>query len=449
MSFHVDIVILSNEPKELGSNVEVLVGLPTRNPWSLPFAHKSLFAQRIGDYDLFIYSEDDTLITEKNICAFLDSTRHLPGNQLPGFLRYETAPDGSRHISSAHGRFHWQPESVKQVGGDIFARFTNDHSACFILTREQLERAIASGGFLVEPYEGQYGMLETAATDPYTRCGFTKVINISRIGDFLLPHLPNKYIGVLGIEYPAFMATIEALKEIVAGKRPATSALPNRQLPDMPPWLKSFYEPCSRELIDLIPKGARSILSLGIGTGATESELVRLNYDVTAIPLDSVICAPAEAAGVKTVHGDLAQGLETLRDRRFDCVMIRSLLYLQEDPETLVLKAASLLADGGCLLIREPNFGNVQTYGGRLLKTQRHQAAGSYKKNGVTPVTSGRVRRWLKAAGMPARQVIHLPDTAPSKRVKQLRLLPPGFSSVEFVIVAQHRVCAAPEIPVT
>jgi len=117
MSFQVDIVVLSNEPKELGPNVEVLVGLPAKNPWSLPFAHKSLFAQRVKDYDLFIYSEDDTLITEKNIRAFLESTRNLSANQLPGFLRYETAPDGSRHISSAHGRFHWQPESVMRAIG--------------------------------------------------------------------------------------------------------------------------------------------------------------------------------------------------------------------------------------------------------------------------------------------------------------------------------------------
>jgi len=290
-------------------------------------------------------------------------------------------------------------------------------------------------------------MLETAATDPYTRCGFTKVINISRIEDFLLPHLPNKYIGVLGTAYPAFMASIGALKQIAAGKRPATSALPNRQLPGMPPWLKSFYEPCSQELINLVPKEARSILSLGIGTGATESELARRNYEVTAIPLDSVICAPAEAAGVKTVHGELTQGLSTLRGRRFDCVLVRSLLYLQENPEALVRSATALLADGGRLLIREPNFGNVQTYGGRLLKTRRHQAAGSYKECGITPVTTGRVRRWLRSAGLLPGQVIHLADTAPSERVKQLRLLPSGFSSTEFIVAAQRKSCTASVTP--
>ncbi|MGA2786457.1 MAG: methionine biosynthesis protein MetW [Verrucomicrobiota bacterium] len=439
MPFQIDIVVLSNEPKDLGSKVKVLVGLPAKNPWSLPFAHKSLFAQHVKDYDLFIYSEDDTLITEKNIRAFLESTGHLPGNQIPGFLRYETSPDGSRHISSAHGGFHWRPESVKQAGPHTFARFTNDHSACYILTREQLERAIASGGFLVPPYESDYDMLCSAATDPYTRCGFTKVINISRMEDFLLPHLPNKYIGVMGTEYSVFITQVEALRQIAAGIRPATSALPNRQLPGTPPWLKNFYESCSQELIDLVPKGARSILSLGIGTGATESELARRDYEVTAIPLDSVICVPAEAAGVKMVHDELMQGLETLRYRRFDCVMVCSLLYLQQEPETLVLKAASLLADGGCLLIREPNFGNVQTYAGRLLRNKRHQGLGGFSGDCLTPVTEGRLRCWLDSAGLVLSRVIRTAEAAVSSTEKALQLLPLRLSATEIIILARRR----------
>src|SRR5882672_4896242 len=64
MPFDIDIVVLSNLDKAVGTGVEVVVGLPTRNPWSLPFAHKKIFVDRVKKYDLFIYSEDDTLITE-------------------------------------------------------------------------------------------------------------------------------------------------------------------------------------------------------------------------------------------------------------------------------------------------------------------------------------------------------------------------------------------------
>ena len=62
-------------------------------------------------------------------------------------------------------------------------------------TQRQLRKAIRSGGFLVEPHEWKYDLLCTAATDPYTQCGFTKLIPISHLDDFTVHHLTNKYVG--------------------------------------------------------------------------------------------------------------------------------------------------------------------------------------------------------------------------------------------------------------
>src|SRR5262245_44064893 len=59
MPFEIDIVVISNIDKKPDPDVECRVGLPNKNPWSLPFAHKKLFADRADQYDLFIYSEDD------------------------------------------------------------------------------------------------------------------------------------------------------------------------------------------------------------------------------------------------------------------------------------------------------------------------------------------------------------------------------------------------------
>ena len=51
MPYSTDIVVLSNVPKDLGRNVQVIVGLPSKDPRSLPFGHKEVFANRINDYD--------------------------------------------------------------------------------------------------------------------------------------------------------------------------------------------------------------------------------------------------------------------------------------------------------------------------------------------------------------------------------------------------------------
>ena len=65
MPMAVDIVVLSEAPKDLGLNVKVVVGLPSKDPWSLPFGHKGIFAENVERYDLFIYSEDDIQISER------------------------------------------------------------------------------------------------------------------------------------------------------------------------------------------------------------------------------------------------------------------------------------------------------------------------------------------------------------------------------------------------
>ena len=107
-------------------------------------------------------------------------------------------------------------------GGYAFAFFTNEHSAAYILTRAQLERVIASGRFLIGPHDGKYALPETAATDPYTQCGLRKMICISEINDFVLPHLPNKYVDTLGLPDVEFRAQIRALQAILDKARPAT-----------------------------------------------------------------------------------------------------------------------------------------------------------------------------------------------------------------------------------
>ena len=181
MSLEVDVVVLSDAPKEIGVGARVEVGLPSSNPWSLPFAHKPLFAQNVDEYDLFIYSEDDIEVTEGNIDAFLRWTPQLADDEIAGFLRYEVDASGARSLPDVHGRFHWDPESVRRRGAGVFAEFTNEHAAFYILTRQQLKRAIASGGFLRDPGKGKYDMLCSAATDPYTNCGFRKVLCVSEI----------------------------------------------------------------------------------------------------------------------------------------------------------------------------------------------------------------------------------------------------------------------------
>ena len=96
----------------------------------------------------------------------------------------------------------------------------------------------------------------------------------------------------------------------------------------------------------MIVKGARSVLSIGCGSGTTEFRLAESGLRVVAVPLDPIICSSAAARGVKMVYGQFRAARETLRDERFDCLLYLNVLHLDRDPAgVLSLFSDSLSGD--------------------------------------------------------------------------------------------------------
>jgi SAM-dependent methyltransferase len=404
--YQLDIVVNSNLPKELGDDVEVRVGLPSADPWSLPFAHKRLFAERAEDYDLYIYSEDDTLLKECHIDAFVRATGLLPEDRIAGFMRYEVDETGRKTFSGMHSHFHWEARSVSSRGGEFFARHTNDHAACYILTRGQLRKAIASGGYLLAPERRGYGMPETAATDPYTQCGMTKVVCISRFDDFCLHHLPNAYCGKLGLDEK--LARLEIARLVSLHTNGGTPARP----PLFEPCVlhdgdfrnKPYYERPRRDVLAAIPSGTRSVLSVGCGCGATEAEMVKLGIKVTAVPLDEIVAASAEARGVEILPSDFDDAAAQLQGRRFECILMLDILQHLDSPAGLLATYRGFLEKDGRLLVSVPNCNHHGFLRRRAGIARNHAPSGSGAsgRNGRMTVghsTYRRVAKWLRQAG--------------------------------------------------
>jgi hypothetical protein len=404
MPFHTDILVLSNIPKDLGPAIEVVVGLPTKNPWSLPFGHKKIFADRVNDYDLFIYTEDDILITQRNIQAFLQVSSVLRQNEVAGFLRKEIDGDGVLHFPEAHGPFRWDPQSVRSAGEYEVAFFTNEHAACYILTQRQLRTAIASGGFLVAPYEGRYDMLCSAATDPYTRCGLKKFVPISHVDEFLVHHIPNKYIDKYGLLEPAMRLQIEALSKI-AQDSTATAPLfsAETKLPGSR-YSHDLYEPARNDVAALIPSDSRSVLSLGCGRAAMETCLAARGLRVVAVPLDSVISIGAEAQGVEILNESFDAARERLNGERFDCLLLLNMLHLIEDPVTLLSSFKETLAERATVIVTVPNLSRLPVIMQRLRHSDRVKGLGNFGEAGVHVTSKRIVRNWFKRAGLNVRE---------------------------------------------
>lgn len=158
--------------------------------YGLPFACREDMAASINDYDLFLYDENDMLITEENIDAFVECQSTLPPNQICGFYRYELN-NGMKLLLDLN------PFWGKVVQNIYDHAFTvgNQHQGCWLLTRAQLQHCIDSGNFLVPPHVRPYGMLEQGASDPYTNCGLEKVLprELALLEKLQIRHLPLKY----------------------------------------------------------------------------------------------------------------------------------------------------------------------------------------------------------------------------------------------------------------
>jgi SAM-dependent methyltransferase len=396
MSFDIDIVVLSNLRKQLASDIEVLVGLPSSNPWSLPFPHKKLFAERLDSYDLFVYSEDDMLITEANLRAFLEVTAVLRDDEIAGFIRTEKRPNGSINYPEVHENFHWDSTSLRFRSKYILANFTNEHSACYVLTQTQLKKAIKSGGFLVGPHEWRHDLLCSAATDPYTQCGFTKLIPISHFDDFTVHHLSNKYVNRLGVDEPELRAQLDTMLRLAKNACVPVPLLHTETKLWRGMYSKNYYEPPSEAAISMIPPGTRSVLSIGCGSGATECRLMEKGLRVVAVPLDPVICGSAAAKGVEMVFGNFRTAREKLKDERFDCVLYLNVLHLARDPVEALSLFRDVLSDESAVLIQTPNMVCVPALWWRIRNTRRYRDLGNYDLTGVHLSSIGKVRDWCR-----------------------------------------------------
>jgi hypothetical protein len=172
---------------------------------NLPFMCRKHMAESINDYDLFLYNENDHLITEDNIDAFMEHNSTLKPNQVSGFIRYEQR--GWRKIlcdlNPGREFINGKPILIKNRYEKDFSLY-NNHQGSWLLTKEQLKTAVDSGKFVMERPEQDcittetlmgYWQLEQGATHPYIQCGLEKVFpkDQSLLKRLLIWHMPLKY----------------------------------------------------------------------------------------------------------------------------------------------------------------------------------------------------------------------------------------------------------------
>lgn len=191
--------------------------------FTLPFKHRDYFAENIDRYDYFLYTENDLLIPQKAVDFVIGESAHLEKDEIIGFFRYENDHGiqymADHDISCPISNFHpWKNNELL-----FFAPFIL-HSGCYLVSKEQLSHAIASGGYLTSPHIKPYGMLEQGASDIYTQCGFKSKFLPLPIDPVLIHHMPDKYVQ-MPLALPRFSVSILSELENRAGNKPKLKPL--------------------------------------------------------------------------------------------------------------------------------------------------------------------------------------------------------------------------------
>src|SRR5208282_4839507 len=154
-----DAVVFSDRPRP-GIYPKVVVYDLGNDPVSLTHKHRRYFADRVDDYDLFLYAEDDVLVTRVALDYFIRHDRLFTDcqfrNAAPGFFLIERNDElGILNYPQVHAEFHWELPVIElhhYGNAHRIARFTNMHSATCILTQSQLEVQIDRGDYLLSPH---------------------------------------------------------------------------------------------------------------------------------------------------------------------------------------------------------------------------------------------------------------------------------------------------------
>ncbi len=159
--------------------------------WEYTWQNKSTIFSRYYDYDYIIESDDDVLITEKNILQYI-KLENININYIPGFLITEFDSNNIQYIQSI--LYGSQIGEVNIINNISFFTPKNIHSACYIIDNKRMKNFLLNNKDAKFPKSiDSYDCACISVSEVYFY--YKKVIEIDEINNHTVNHLPNKYIN--------------------------------------------------------------------------------------------------------------------------------------------------------------------------------------------------------------------------------------------------------------
>lgn len=155
------------------------------------------------------------------------------------------------------------------------------------------------------------------------------------------------------------------------------------------------------DIISAVPSNAECVLSVGCGTGFTESELVKSGVKVIGIEIDHGAARIAKQRGLTILEGDASEVSVETNGKLFDCIIYADILEHLPDPVAVLKRHMKFLKSNGIVYISIPNFRHYSVFWELFVKGHVH-----YKDSGILDRTHLRittrrmVQEWFEQAGL-------------------------------------------------
>ena len=118
----------------------------------------------------------------------------------------------------------------------------------------------------------------------------------------------------------------------------------------------SYYGHCREDILAHVPIRSKRVLSVGCGSGLTESKLVKNGVEVFGIELNKSAAKAAEKRGLKIINCDVLKADLGIIGGSFDCIIYADVLEHLVDPMAVLMYHIKFLKSDGIIIVSVPNF---------------------------------------------------------------------------------------------
>lgn len=135
--------LLRSYPTRPGVTLHVVTHTNLKHPFDLTWRHRSNIDKALGDYDYYMYMEDDICVSDAALQAWHDDSERLAAEKyLRGFVRAETTASGE--LVSTDYRSRISSRRVLRIGNRLFVRPNNPYQGFWVYSQQQMQTFVAS-----------------------------------------------------------------------------------------------------------------------------------------------------------------------------------------------------------------------------------------------------------------------------------------------------------------